>query len=88
MGMVLLERRSQEAASTPPLERVARAVVPLWTGQTTLARSEMEDAITALTGRFSAMQLNLREAVQSAEQLAIHRGEQASRDTDSDITFF
>ncbi|NTV75149.1 MAG: chemotaxis protein [Holophaga sp.] len=80
MALILLERRSQEpnrpamaapppapeAAPAPPLERVARAVVPLWAGQTSQARSEMEEAITALTGRFSGMQRNLREAVQSA----------------------
>jgi len=50
----------------PGIEQVAGAVVPLWAGQTSQARSEMEEAITALTGRFSAMQRNLREAVQSA----------------------
>ncbi len=50
----------------PDIEQVAGAVVPLWAGQTTQARSEMETAITALTGRFSAMQRDLKAAVHSA----------------------
>ena len=80
LACVLLGRRPAEPAPAareqapaqaapevrPGIEQVAGAVVPLWAGQTSQARSEMEDAITALTGRFSAMQRNLKEAVHSA----------------------
>jgi methyl-accepting chemotaxis protein len=45
-----------------PLERLTRSVVPLWAGQTAHARLETEQAITALTGRFSAIQQDLQAA--------------------------
>ena len=44
------------------LEGLAKAVVPLWAGQTAHARLETEQAITALTGRFSAIQHDLQAA--------------------------
>ncbi|WP_306597778.1 methyl-accepting chemotaxis protein [Geothrix sp. 21YS21S-2] len=79
LGCVLLGRRPAPAPPVPEsapeqatpqarpgIEQVAGAVVPLWAGQTSQARSEMEEAVTALTGRFSAMQRNLKEAVHSA----------------------
>jgi len=49
-------------AAEPHLERLAQAVVPLWAGQTANARTESEQAIAALTRRFSAIQQDLREA--------------------------
>jgi methyl-accepting chemotaxis protein len=51
-----------EAAPQPHLERLAQAIVPLWAGQTSHARLETEQAINALTGRFSAIQRELKEA--------------------------
>jgi methyl-accepting chemotaxis protein len=58
----------------PHLERLAQAIVPLWAGQTAHARTETEEAITALTGRFSAIQRELKEAsgassVESAREI-------------------
>ena len=55
-------RRSSDDAGRPHLERLTQAIVPLWAGQTDHARTETEQAITALTGRFSAIQRELREA--------------------------
>ena len=46
----------------PHLDRLFQAIVPLWAGQTAHARTETEHAIVALTGRFSAIQKELREA--------------------------
>ncbi len=98
LGCVLLVRRPAPPApaalepapvqaspeARPGIEQVAGAVVPLWAGQTSQARSEMEEAITALTGRFSAMQRNLKEAVHTAGlesnrnlQVTIERGADA-----------
>jgi methyl-accepting chemotaxis protein len=61
-------------ADAPHLERLAQAIVPLWAGQTAHARLETEQAITALTGRFSAIQRELKEAsgassVESAREI-------------------
>jgi len=50
----------------PRIEQVAEAVVPLWAGQTAQARTQMETAVTSLTDRFSTMQRNLRDALQTA----------------------
>jgi len=69
------------APPQPHLERVAGVVVPVWAGQTANARGQMEDAITSLTARFSAMQRDLREALSASGldsnrnlQLAIEAG--------------
>jgi methyl-accepting chemotaxis protein len=61
-------------AGQPHLERLTQAIVPLWAGQTAHARTETEQAITALTGRFSAIQRELRDAsgassVESAREI-------------------
>ena len=53
-------------AAAPQLEKVAGVVVPIWAGQTAQARSEMEHAVVALTGRFTAMQSNLRDALHAS----------------------
>jgi methyl-accepting chemotaxis protein len=50
------------SADRPHLERLTQAIVPLWASQTAHARMETEQAITALTGRFSAIQRELKEA--------------------------
>ena len=52
----------EAAASAPGAERLAQAVVPIWARQTEQARKETELAITALTGRFLAIQRDLGEA--------------------------
>jgi methyl-accepting chemotaxis protein len=44
------------------LQRLTQAIVPLWAGQTAHARLETEQAITALTGRFAAIQRELKDA--------------------------
>jgi methyl-accepting chemotaxis protein len=44
------------------LQRLTQAIVPLWAGQTDHARLETEQAITALTGRFAAIQRELKDA--------------------------
>jgi len=46
----------------PAMDRLTQAIVPLWAGQTDHARMETEQAITALTGRFSAIQQELKQA--------------------------
>jgi methyl-accepting chemotaxis protein len=81
---------AETAAAAPgapeeaPVERLSRAVVPVWAAQTGHARSETERAITGLTGRFMAIQQSLREAageqsVASAREIseAISQGEGA-----------
>jgi len=78
------------AASDGPVEvqegmhRLTATIVPLWAGQTDHARMETETAITALTGRFSAIQQELREAAGATSrestrkiQEAISEGEQS-----------
>jgi len=84
-----LEQVAEAAAPAAPehaprLERLAQAIVPLWAGQTAHARTETEQAITALTGRFSAIQRELKEAsgasgVESARSIhqTIAEGEHA-----------
>jgi methyl-accepting chemotaxis protein len=60
----------------PHLERLTQAIVPLWAGQTAQARAETELAITALTGRFSGIQRELKEAAGASsleEAREIHR---------------
>jgi methyl-accepting chemotaxis protein len=59
----LMETMVVEKVERPQIERVAEAVVPLWAGQTAEARSQMEEAVTSLAARFSAMQRDLREAL-------------------------
>ena len=51
-----------DAPVRPHLERLTQALVPLWAGQTAHARTETEQAIIALTGRFSAIHRELKEA--------------------------
>ncbi|MDR3672623.1 MAG: methyl-accepting chemotaxis protein [Holophaga sp.] len=51
-----------EPSGSADLQRLTQAVVPLWAGQTAHARMETEQAITALTGRFAAIQRELKEA--------------------------
>ena len=66
------------------LERLTQAIVPLWAGQTAHARAETEQAIIALTGRFSAIHRELKEAaggssLESAREIhqAIAEGERS-----------
>ena len=68
----------------PAMDRLTQAIVPLWAGQTDHARLETEQAITALTGRFSAIQQQLKEAAgatsrESAREIheAIEEGDTA-----------
>ena len=55
-----------EPESSAGLEQIAGAVVPVWANQTAQARSEVEAAVTALTARFSAMQRQLRQALDAS----------------------
>ena len=64
------ETLSQPATPEPEVrhgrERVAFAVVPVWADQTAHARTELELAVTALAARFSAMQRQLRQALDAS----------------------
>jgi methyl-accepting chemotaxis protein len=51
---------------TVHLERVARAVVPIWSAQTGQARLQMEEAVNRLTNRFFSMQKDLKGALASS----------------------
>jgi methyl-accepting chemotaxis protein len=53
------------APATAPreLEQVALAVLPLWARQTSAARGQTEEAITALSARFAGMQRELRQTL-------------------------
>ncbi|MDR3669302.1 MAG: methyl-accepting chemotaxis protein [Holophaga sp.] len=71
-----------EPSEPAGLQRLTRAVVPLWAGQTAHARMETEQAITALTGRFAAIQQELKEAAGASSlessreiRVAIEQGE-------------
>jgi len=61
---------------------LAQSLVPLWASQTGHARAQMEQAVTALAGRFSAIHRELKEAAGAASlesareiQQAIAQGE-------------
>jgi len=90
----------QAAAATVPQSGVAeapwapltRALVPLWAGQTDHARLETEQAVTALAGRFSLIQAELKDAagassLESAREIqaAIVEGEQSLSGIVSDL---
>jgi methyl-accepting chemotaxis protein len=74
-------------AAPPPasgLEPFTRAIVPLWVGQTSQARQQTEEAITALTLRFAGMQRDLKVAAGASSvansqviQAAIQEGERS-----------
>lgn len=75
---------SAQETSNAHMERLTQAIVPLWAGQTDHARLETEQAINALTGRFSAIQRELKDAagaasVESADGIrqAITEGERS-----------
>lgn len=50
-------------ADDAPLDRLAGAVVPVWSRQTEGARAQTEEAITDLTFRFGSMQRSLQEVL-------------------------
>ncbi|HLA29422.1 MAG TPA: methyl-accepting chemotaxis protein [Pseudomonas sp.] len=58
------------AAASNGLEAVCLKAVPIWTKQIENARSQTEQAIVALTQRFSGIYNKLEEAVQTSQQAA------------------
>lgn len=50
-----------------PLDRLAGAVVPVWSRQTEGARAQTEEAITNLTFRFGSMQKSLQEVMSGTQ---------------------
>ncbi|HLO65967.1 MAG TPA: methyl-accepting chemotaxis protein, partial [Holophaga sp.] len=79
----------EPASPAPPpppggdgLARVAHVVVPVWAGQTSQARLQVEEAITSLAVRFAGMHGELRKALDTSG-LESNRGLQATIDQGS-----
>ena len=63
-------------------DRLGRAVVPLWMGQTASAKGQTEEAVTSLAARFAGMQRTLRDAVGTAGIAGAQRLQGILRDGD------
>jgi methyl-accepting chemotaxis protein len=70
----------------PRLERLTQAIVPVWAGQTDHARLEAENAINALTGRFSAIQRELREAAGASSMASAREVHQTIADGERSLS--
>ena len=52
------------------LDTLCAGVLPIWSSQVEAGRAQMEESITALTGRFAALSERLQDAVMASESVA------------------
>jgi methyl-accepting chemotaxis protein len=60
----------QEAATESGLEEICLKIVPIWSKQIETSRVQTEDAILALSGRFTGIYANLEAAVNASQSAA------------------
>ncbi len=68
----------QAERQVPGLQHACESAMPLWTGHIETARGQTEEAITALTGRFSALVSRLESAVSASQATSGNMGSESA----------
>ncbi|WP_347257858.1 methyl-accepting chemotaxis protein [Methylocaldum sp.] len=74
---ILLAERKEQREHIHSLDKLCTAVLPVWSGQIEMGRSQMEEAIVILSDRFADIAHDLQTTVIASQEAALDIGGQA-----------